>query len=54
MPIGVIGAFPLLIRSEKLQNESSPNFPNFHPGFSPEFSSEFPPNFWRIFRALFF
>ena len=28
-------------RSEKLQNESSPNFSNFCPGFCPEFWSEF-------------
>ena len=41
------------VRSEKLQNESSPNFSNFRPGFSPEFSSELSPKFSRIFRALF-
>ena len=28
------------VRSEKLQNESSPNFSNFRPRFSTEFSSE--------------
>ena len=38
-----------MIRSEKLQNESSPNFSNF----GPEFCLEFSPNFPRIFRASF-
>ena len=42
-----------LIRSEKLQNESFPNFWNFRPGFCPEFCSEFSPNFSRTFRASF-
>ena len=42
-----------LFRSEKLQNESSPNFSNFRPEFCPEFCSEFSPNFSRIFRASF-
>ena len=41
------------VRSEKLQNESFPNFQNFRPGFCPEFCSEFSPNFSRIFRASF-
>ena len=44
---------PLPIRSEKSQNESSPNFSNSCPGFCPEFLSEFLPNFLRIFRASF-
>ena len=35
----------LNIRSEKLQNESSPNFSNFRPEFCPECCSEFSPNF---------
>ena len=43
----------LLVRPEKSQNESSPNFSNFCPGFCPEFLSEFSPNFLRSFRALF-
>ena len=41
------------LRSEKLQNESSPNFSNFRPEFCPEFCSEFSPNFLRSFRASF-
>ena len=41
------------IRSEKLQNESFPNFSNFRPEFCPEFCSEFFPNFSRTFRASF-
>ena len=41
------------VRSEKLQNESSPNFSNFRPGVCPEFCSEFSPIFSWIFRALF-
>ena len=41
------------IRSEKLQNESFPNFSNFRPEFCPEFCSEFSPNFSRTFRASF-
>ena len=40
-------------RSEKLQNESSPNFLNCRPGFCPEFCSGFSPKFSRIFRASF-
>ena len=32
---------PRLIRSEKWQNESSPNFSNFCPEFPPEFSQAF-------------
>ena len=40
-------------RSEKSQNESSPNFSKFWPGFCPEFLSAFPPNVLRIFRASF-
>ena len=42
-----------LIRSEKLQNESFPNFSNFYPEFCPEFCSEFSPNILRSFRASF-
>ena len=42
-----------LVRTEKLQNESFPNFWNFRPGFCPEFCSEFSPNFSRTFRASF-
>ena len=42
------------VRSEKPQNESSPNFSNFRPEFCPEFCSEFYPNFFlRSFRASF-
>ena len=37
------------VRSEKLQNESSPNFSNFRPEFCPEFCSELS----RIFRGVF-
>ena len=40
-------------RSEKLQNESFPNFSNFPPEFCPEFCSEFSWNFSRTFRASF-
>ena len=43
----------IFFRSEKWQNESSPNFSNFVPEFPPEFCSEFSPNFSRSFRALF-
>ena len=43
----------LRIRSEKLQNESFPNFSNLRPEFCPEFCSEFSPNFSRTFRASF-
>ena len=39
--------------SEKLQNESSPNFSNFRSEFCPEFCSEFSPNFLMGFRASF-
>ena len=42
-----------LLRPEKSQNESSPNFSNLCPGFCPEFLSEFSPNFLRSFRASF-
>ena len=42
-----------IVRSEKLQNESFPNFLNFRPEFCPEFCSEFSPNFSRSFRASF-
>ena len=42
-----------IVRSEKSQNESSPNFSNVCPGFYPGFLSEFFPNFLRIFRASF-
>ena len=41
------------VRSEKLQNESSPKFSNFCPEFCQEFCSEFSPNFSRSFRASF-
>ena len=37
------------VRSEKLQNESFPNFLIFRPEFCPEFS----PNFLRSFRASY-
>ena len=40
-------------RSEKLQNEASPNFLDFRPEFCPEFCSEFYPNCSRSFRASF-
>ena len=43
----------ILVRSEKLQNESFPNFSNFRPEFCPEFCSEFFPNFSWTFRASF-
>ena len=46
----ILGFF---VGSEKLQNESSPNFSNFRPEFCPEFCSEFSPNFSRTFRASF-
>ena len=42
-----------IVMSEKLQNESVPNFSNFRPEFCPEFCSEFSPNFSRTFRASF-
>ena len=42
-----------MFRSEKLQNESSPNFSNFRPEFCPEFCFEFSPSFSRSFRASF-
>ena len=38
-----------MIRSERAQNEKSPNYSNFRP----EFCSEFSPNSSRIFRAVF-
>ena len=41
------------VRSEKLQNESFPNFLIFRPEFCPEFCSEFSPNFLRSFCASF-
>ena len=44
---------PFILRSEKLQTESSPNFSIFRPEFCPEFCSEFSPNFSRTFRASF-
>ena len=48
------------LRSEKLQNESSPNFSNFHPEFCPEACSDPCPIWlddrgtvqWRKFRAV--
>ena len=42
-----------IVRSEKLQNESFPNFSIFCPEFCPESCSEFSPNFLRSFRASF-
>ena len=42
-----------IVRRQKSQNESSPNFSNFRPEFCPEFCSEFSPNFLRSFRASF-
>ena len=51
--VDLSSSFSYLLRSEKLQNESSPNFSIFSPGFCPEFCSEFSPNFSRIFRASF-
>ena len=42
-----------IIRSEKLQNESFPNFSIFRPEFCPEFCSEFSPKISRSFRASF-
>ena len=45
--------FQAFFRSEKLQNESFPNFSIFRPEFCPEFCSEFSPNFLRSFRASF-
>ena len=42
-----------IVRSEKLQNESSLHFSNFCPKFCPEFRSELAPNFLRILPALF-
>ena len=39
------------LRSEMLQNKSSPNFSNFHPEFRPEYCSEFAPKFLRSFHA---
>ena len=45
--------FVHFFRSEKLQNESSPNFSNFCPEFCPEFCSELSPKFSRIFSASF-
>ena len=41
-----------LLRSEKLQNESFPNFSNSRPEFCPEFCSEFSPNFSRTFSCF--
>ena len=40
---------PRFVRSEKLQNESSPNFSDFRPKFAPNFA----PNFPQIFRGRF-
>ena len=42
-----------LARSEKLQNESFPNFSDFRPEFYSESCSEFPPNFWGFFVLRF-
>ena len=43
-PEGRARETPVRVRSEKFQNESSPNFSNFRPEFCPEFCSEFSPN----------
>ena len=43
----------LFIRSQKLQNENSPNFSNFRPEFGTEFCSNFPRNSSGVFRASF-
>ena len=45
----ISSAISNFLRSEKLQNESFPNFSNFRPEFCPEFS----PNLSRTFRASF-
>ena len=45
--------FVSFFRSEKLQNESFPNFSNSRPEFCPEFCSEISPNFSSTFRASF-
>ena len=42
-----------LLRSEKLQAESSPRFANFCPELCTELCSEFPPKFSRSFHSLF-
>ena len=42
------------VRSEKSQNESSPNFSNFCPGFCPEFLSEISRFFFWGFFVLCF
>ena len=41
------------VKSEKVQNEKSPNFSNFRPEFCSEKCSKLSPKFSRIFRALF-
>ena len=48
--IGVrhLRSITLISRSEKLQNEGSPNFQIFVPDFAPNFA----PNFLRIFRGF--
>ena len=43
----------LFVRSEKLQNESSPILSNVRPEFCSEVCSALPPNFLRSFRASF-
>ena len=52
-PTSTMALMGHFLRSEKLQNESFPNFSNFRPEFCPEFCSEFSPNFSRTFRASF-
>ena len=44
--------FGLFFRSEKLQNESSPNFSNSCPGFCPEFCSRIFPEFFEDFSCF--
>ena len=48
----VAGRWDSNVRSDKLQNESSPNFSKFCPEFSPEFCSEFSPNFFEDFSCF--
>ena len=48
------GIFPEgTLRSERVQNEKSPNVSNFRPEFCSESCSEFPPKFSRIFVLCF-
>ena len=41
-----------ILRSQKLQNESFPNFSNFHPDFCPESCSEFSLKFLEDFSCF--